>query len=130
MRTTLTTLIKLLHEEMQELTVRAGVDDAIYNAVVDFDHTVPDSELHMLSTWLQELRDGAYAETEKIWKLHPPKKWGYYFMMEGHDMKEMQLLQACFKSLRDAWRKPYAVKKEKGSAEPNCNAESRGTNCV
>lgn len=93
-------LIQWLHEEMRDLTLRAGVPDTVYDGIFK---SLPDE--NDLYAWLQSLRDTEYATVEKYWNLHRPEKWARYEALGPSVLKEWQLLQKAYKALRDAWRK-------------------------
>lgn len=101
-------LIKLLHEEMEQLTIDSGVSPETYEQLIKFEKPVQESELAILHTWLQTIFEGPYSELVKIWKLHPRNRWSYYFLM-GDQLTEIKLLNKKRRDLYAAWKKPYWV---------------------
>lgn len=108
MRTEVCQLVRLLHDEMKQLTVDAGVSPEIYEAVLQYDDTTPDVELEALHTWLQVIFEGAYQAVVKVWRLHPRNRWEYYYRM-GEELTEVKLLNKVRRRLYEEWKKPYYV---------------------
>lgn len=105
-RNDLIRLIKLLHQDMEQLTVDSGVTPEVYLSVVDHNDNTPDVELEALLTWLQLLHEGPFTKVANVWKLHPPHRWTYYYRM-GEELTEIRLLNKARRSLYEAWKKPY-----------------------
>jgi hypothetical protein len=109
MRSEVISLVKLLHDEMKQLSVDSGVSPEIYEAVLEYDNATPDVELEALHTWLQVIFEGAYQAVEKVWRLHPRRRWDYYYSM-GEELTEVKLLNKARRRLYEEWKKPYYVK--------------------
>lgn len=108
MRAEVLQLVKLLHNDMEQLTVDSGVSPEIYKAVVEFDDSTPDAEIEALHTWLQILFEGPYQGVVKVWRLHPKHRWDYYYSM-GEELTEIRLLNKARRKLYEEWKKPYYV---------------------
>ena len=116
MRVEIERLIKLLHDDMQQLTIDAGVSIETYQLVGSWDETTPDVELEALHTWLQMLYENEYAAVVKLWKVHPRRRWEYYYQM-GEYLAEIKQLNYKRRLLYAAWQKPYLVTRRKKRAE-------------
>lgn len=108
MKAELMQMIKLLHDEMEQLTIDAGVSPEIYEAIVKYDDDVDHDDLWALHNWLDLVFD-LYLEVRKVWLLHPKRRWDYYYSL-GEELKEMRLLNSKRKKLNEAWKKPYYAK--------------------
>lgn len=100
-------LVEILHREMRDLTIRAGVSQAVYDGTLE---AAEDSDLWF---WLDEVLKGAYKRAYDVWKLHSPGKWAYYEMMEAETMTELQLLRSRLKELERTWRENGFKRKRK-----------------
>ena len=105
-RNELISMIKLLHQDMEQLTVDAGISPELYMSIIEHDDNTTDVELEALHTWLQILYEGPFAAVAKVWKLHPVSRWNYYFRM-GEELTEIRLLRKARSLLNEAWKKPY-----------------------
>lgn len=113
-----TTLIKLFHDEMRQLTVDSGVSPEAYESVLETDD--PEG----LRAWLQIISETTYAAVEKVWKLHPRRRWDYYYSM-GEMLTEMKLLNRARLKLLTEWRKSSFTKRKKSEPDKNSNSVER-----
>lgn len=112
------TLIKMYHDEMRQLTVDAGVSPEAYESVLETDD--PEG----LRAWLQIVSEGQYKEVDKIWKLHPRRRWEYYYSL-GEMLTEMRLLNKARLKLLTEWRKSSFTKRKKHEPDKDSGSTER-----
>lgn len=103
-------LVMLLHEEMKFLTLKAGVTEEVYNSIIRGD--LDGEDIAGLYGWLKGIREIQFQNAFAIWDLHPISRWTLFETLEEHGLTEMKLLKIALIKLKQAWKKPFKVKKK------------------
>jgi hypothetical protein len=97
---------------MRQLTIESGVDKRLYESLGVVTDEMTLEEVESRCAWLQAIFEGPYSRLEKTWKLHPPERWAYYFLI-GEELTEIRLLQQHRKKVHEEWKKPNLIDRHK-----------------
>lgn len=97
--------IEMLHTEMRELTLRAGVKIENINQIASLNNETPKELLEGTLDFLISVRNHEYEQMLKIWNLLPKEIWDRYLSFGETALREQLLLREQFKLLRKRWNK-------------------------